>query len=507
MQPHVPLMRRIPSTMATQHPDNASAPYWHSQPFISTHAELKECFFCFSDLGIDEYNWDWEGKFVDEAVVDRLLHRHYRYFQKHPLGKEKFLTFRLPNPRVEKQFRLARAFMVMITSSQLAKSLGFAQPPVFETILPLTETAEEIIDVQKAFRDLVGIEHRLLRMEDSLPHIEIIPLFEQVQTMMRVGDLLRRYIGLHKKSFGTVPVYLRPYIARSDPALNSGLVPTVLAVKVALSQFWEVARETGIALFPLLGTGSLPFRGGLTPYTVDRVAREYAGVSTLTVQGAFRYDYPMSTVKKAIAQLHTTLSNTKVQTINDSQKEPIVRTIPLFTHPYRAAIEELAPIINTLSAWVPKRRERMQHIGLFGYNRGVGRVTLPRAIPFTGSLYSLGIPPELIGTGRGIHLAKQAGLWEDSAHWYKFWKEDIISAGCFLSKKVLNTLSRRLAIGTDIQEDIRHIEKTIGVELGPRTAEQIRHVELSEKIYDGLQSNINSTRYIEEGGKLRKSIG
>src|SRR3989338_2193786 len=150
-------MRMIPSAMATQHPDNANKPYWHHTSFISAAAEIKESFLCFSDLGIDEYNWDWEGKFVDEAVVDRLLHKHYSYFQKNPLGKSKFLTFRIPNPRVEKQFRLARAFMVVITTSQLAQSLGFDSPPIFETILPLTETANEIIEIQRAFRELVGI--------------------------------------------------------------------------------------------------------------------------------------------------------------------------------------------------------------------------------------------------------------------------------------------------------------------------------------------------------------
>src|SRR3990167_9056560 len=101
-------MRIIPTSMATQHPDNAAAPYWQQSAFVSTAAELKEAFLCFSDLGIDEYNWDWEGKFVDEAVVDRLLHKYFEYFAQHPLGREKFLTFRLPNPRVEKQFRLAR---------------------------------------------------------------------------------------------------------------------------------------------------------------------------------------------------------------------------------------------------------------------------------------------------------------------------------------------------------------------------------------------------------------
>ena len=31
-----------PITMATQHPDNASRPWWHADPFISTQDELEE---------------------------------------------------------------------------------------------------------------------------------------------------------------------------------------------------------------------------------------------------------------------------------------------------------------------------------------------------------------------------------------------------------------------------------------------------------------------------------
>jgi phosphoenolpyruvate carboxylase len=173
---------------------------------------------------MDEYNWDWEGKFVDEAVVDRLLHKYFEYFQKNPLGKEKFLTFRIPNPRVEKQFRLARAFMVMVTSSQFAQSLGFNDPPIFETILPLTETAEEILDIQEAFRTLVEIDHKLLKMKDSIQHIEIIPLFEQVERIFDSAEIISTYIDMHEKKFKERPEYLRPYCARSDPAYFSKTV-------------------------------------------------------------------------------------------------------------------------------------------------------------------------------------------------------------------------------------------------------------------------------------------
>src|SRR3990167_275606 len=177
--------RIIPTTIASQHPDHAGVPYWGKKEFISTRKELQECFLTFSELGISEYKWDWEGKFVDESVVDRLLHEHFEYFQKHPLGREKFLTFRLPNPKVETEFRLGRAFMGILGAAGLAKEIGLHSQPLFEVILPMTESAEEMIAIQEAFKEIASLKHALYDFgQESLKHIEIIPLFEQVSTII-----------------------------------------------------------------------------------------------------------------------------------------------------------------------------------------------------------------------------------------------------------------------------------------------------------------------------------
>jgi phosphoenolpyruvate carboxylase len=36
-------------------------------------------------------------------------------------------------------------------------------------------------------------------------------------------------------------------------------------------------------------------------------------------------------------------------------------------------------------------------VGLFGYARSVGKVTLPRVISFCAACYSIGLPPEILG--------------------------------------------------------------------------------------------------------------
>ena len=44
-----------------------------------------------------------EGKEADNQVVEKLLSRYNDFFTKKHLGKDFFLTYRVPNPSVEKE--------------------------------------------------------------------------------------------------------------------------------------------------------------------------------------------------------------------------------------------------------------------------------------------------------------------------------------------------------------------------------------------------------------------
>lgn len=500
--------RKIPTVMVSQHPDNSSKPYWHSESFISDQHEVKECFMSFSKLGVSEYKWDWEGKFVEESVFERLIGEYPTYFQKNPLGKEKFLTFRLPDFRVETEFRLGRAFMCILSASGLAKQLNLHTPPIFEVILPMTKSAREMIDVQKAFEEVALLKNKLnIKNRGGIKKIEIIPLFEDIHTIINSSQILEKYFDMHRKHFGSTLSSLRPYLARSDSALNSGLIPSVLSIKIALSSYKKLEKRTNVMLYPIIGAGSLPFRGGSTPYSVEKFAREYSGVRTMLVQSGFQYDFPIEDVIKAIKQIDKLLPMTNTSVLSTKEIYQIVEIIPYFENFYQNTIKKIGNIIYQVATFLPARRERLKHTGILKYPRKIGNVKIPRAIGFTAALYSIGIPPELIGTGRGIKRAIKEGTISIIEKSYLGLKDDLNRAGGYLNKDVLQKLARESSAFEDVIEDIKTIEEYLGHELGQQSVEEKAHQVITSEIYNNFVNSVSITDFIEEAAILRKSLG
>ena len=98
--------RKIPKTMSTQHPDNATMPNFASDPIVlKGEDEILEAEYAFSKFHCSEQMWDYEGKDTDVDVVLKLLTHNKEFFQENQLRKDVFLTLRIPNPKVEKSLQ------------------------------------------------------------------------------------------------------------------------------------------------------------------------------------------------------------------------------------------------------------------------------------------------------------------------------------------------------------------------------------------------------------------
>jgi len=389
--------------MSTQHPDNAKAPFFADQSVIQGETEIKEAYYVYSHLGCGEQMWDYEGKEVDAFVVKKLLTRYESFFRQNAVGRDLFLTLRVPNPRVERLEAkvLLETLESIPRSHDAARSLyGDETPcPIFEVILPMTTSASELNRVYHYYKEFIGGKEQQSCFDitvrewvgDYLPDsIHVIPLIEDMEHLISVDAIVEEY--LRDKTYDAHRVFL----ARSDPALNYGQLSAVLLTKIALQRLERLEHKLGIELLPIIGVGSAPFRGNLHPRGVREFLAEYPSVQTFTIQSAFKYDHPEHEVREAIEQLNATARGAAHE-IDETTSRAIIDKV---SRRYARCVHALAPMINDIAGYVPPRRARKLHIGLFGYSRelnGAASVQLPRAIGFCAALYSIGLPPEVLG--------------------------------------------------------------------------------------------------------------
>lgn len=499
-------MRLVPRTMSTQHPDNASMPDWIRSDSIEGEDEVREAFLSYSSYGTQEVMWDSEGKDVDLHVVRKLLSSFPGYFKEHVIGRDIFLTYRIPNPRIEGAERkvFAETLESISTSFDVAERFyGKPVPAVFEVILPFTTSSAEIISVAKYYEKVVvgkenielegGLPIRELVGEVNPKSIEVIPLVEDKDSLLRIREVVGGYVKAVR------PKYIRVFVARSDPAMNYGLIPALILAKWALREL----RKIDVQVFPIVGVGSAPFRGNLRPSRIESALKEYEGFHTFTVQSSFKYDNPEIVVREAVKR------------INESEPHPMewedARSIvEIYVERYQREVEALANAINHVAPYVPKRRARKLHVGLFGYSRSNGKVTLPRAITFVGSLYSLGIPPEVLGL---YSLSKlREDQWDVLKEVYLNMIDDLRDSLRFAdpgAPKRLASIGVNDEVRKLLEEDMRFAEDVLNVKVGGNDYESRTHALLSQMVSISLEVGRADEikRNILEMAKLRGFLG
>jgi phosphoenolpyruvate carboxylase len=521
---------KIPRTMSTQHPDNVNIPEWSSSEVIDGNAEIFEAYFAYETLGCQEVMWDSEGKDVDTRVVRKLLTNYWKYFSHHIIGKQIRLTYRIPNPKievVEKKIVVETLQNIPVAYDAATSVYKKSVTPIFEVILPFTTNGKVLIWLFNYYKKAIVADEDVMLDESTKAkdwlgatkpkNIRVIPLVEDFKSLITVDRIVKPYIKATKSR------HLRVFIARSDPALNYGLFCAVLLSKIAISKLKKLEKTQEVKIYPIIGVGSKPFRGHLAPDNVDKFLQEYKGLSTVTVQSAARYDYPLEQAKECVRLLNERLPNSEPAMIEPHEEETLLAILKKCKQQYETVVEPLAPLVNSIASYVPQRRARKLHIGLFGYSRNVAGVSLPRAIPFAASLYSIGIPPEFIGCKVLDDLNENE--WNVLQKHYVHMKHDLNTVSGYVSWENINMLMEmhekaaekahvsvdKLEIAlTKLLGDLKAVEEKLAIKIGPRTPSQRRHENFTNNFLISFLERDNDKEAKEdliEAAKLRRCLG
>ncbi len=473
----------IPRVMSTQHPDNVSMPFFAKQSYFDGEDEIKEAYYVFSHFEMDEQMWDFEGKEVDDFVVKKLITAYPEFFREKFLGKDVRITPRIPNPTLEKE----EAKLLSETLEMIPRSYDYARefygdgasPPIFEVILPMVTESVEIERVYWYYRNIVAGKSRIKLPDGSLigewlgdfepEEISVIPLFEDIKTMLKCSQIVNE---LNEKNFHISRVFL----ARSDPALNFGFLSATMAAKIALLNLEDLAHE----IYPIIGVGCPPFRGFFDPENLVAL-EEYPSVQTFTAQSAFKYDYSFETVKRAVEEL----KGKKRGRPDNIEIEDDV--IDVLSDGYRKKIPLVADFVNDISKFIPKRRMRKLHIGLFGYSRGE-KVKLPRAISFCCALYSIGFPPEIIGFS-----AVNDRIFEILCESIPSLERQMKFVMKFFNKNSLKIVP--------LEEDVQNVFQFFDFEPDPE------YISLSDRVIEAFSRQNGVQDAIVQAGKYRRFLG
>jgi len=470
-------MFTVPRTMSTQHPDNARIPFFASGSVMGGEDEILEAYLLLSQFGCQEQMWDFEGKKALPWVISELLAKDQEFFEKRPLGKEVFLTFRIPNPEIERiEAKLVPEILASIPRCYDTAGAVYQKDisPVFEVVLPMTTSKEQLNRIYHFYRDFIiqkgdtlifpgdNVSIRQWLGEFKPERINVIPLFEDHLSLLNADRIVAGY--LEDKEFE----YQRVFLARSDPALNYGSLAAVLLLNISLQRLHRLEKNVGIPIYPILGVGSVPFRGNFKPTNAKEMIKGYQSCQTFTIQSAFKYDWPLATVTEAIRDINSAQRGSPLA-VDEEKSERIIKKAMAA---YQEQIPEVASLVNRVAPLVPQRRLRKLHIGLFGYSRNSGKIHLPRAIPFCATLYSVGLPPELLG----LHSLNEEDLRiVGEAYPSPNFEEDLRDALAFYNPKSLSLVT---------PEFRRKIEKALTViDFEPN----MEHLEITSQIIQCLE--------------------
>jgi phosphoenolpyruvate carboxylase len=508
------MLKRIPKIMMTQHPDSASK-------YVSIQEEPEEAVETLTPpprgYGIDEVMIDFEGKLTPYHQTVQVVNGLFKIGL--VPGRDVFVTPRVASATRETTFKQLMALLSIVETNYFAQEHS-SIPAVTEIILPMVENAEEILQARRRIEHVIKLAHDEFGVENNKNAITVIPILEEIPQLIGVKGLLEEYVNLCRKE-GFDVSRLRYMLARSDPALSYGLVSAVLACKVAISRGYELASAYDIRVAPILGAGSLPFRGHIVPSNIGNILTEYSGIRTITIQSGLRYDHPKEDVIKMIRFLDERLQATRPLAYTEEEYDLLINLIGIFTRTYIESFSHIIGPVCKISDLMPKQRDRLARKSEVGYARDIVRpeklagfvkdrgvreellkielnhtIELPRAISYTAALYTIGYPPEFLGVGRGLREVVrrygEPGL-KDLLRYYPGLVSDLKFAGKYLHFKNARKFFPDKCISL-LRKDLDDASEILGQDFGPRTEGDELHRTLMETVRPMLKQLIGKGR-------------
>jgi len=410
----LPVKISYPKVMCTQHPDSISR-------YMSTQEETNESIEAAIRYGCDEYMPDYEGKTTPYHQSAQIVSKFIEETDLIP-GKDIFITPRVPSAVHENLFRQLMVMMAAAEANYIShKRLGIQA--INELVHPMTSSVQKIIESQQHMIDVNELAKKEFKFEMTPPRI--IPLIEEVPKLLNAKDIISKTITAYQEQLKETPEKYRVFLGKSDSALTFGHVASTLSCKYAISELHELEESIDTQIGIIFGAGCLPFRGHMTFENKDNFFNEYRGIDTITLQSALRFDHEKGNAEEFVKYAKKEMSKYPDK-LSDEEKEEIINIVGILGARYNREIQHLSSTINNIADFLPQQRDRLMREGSTGYAREIPDVTcvsclcsrdigaeleasipqeninLPRAIKFTGALYSIGIPPEIIGTGSGI---------------------------------------------------------------------------------------------------------
>lgn len=520
----------FPKVMCTQHPDAASK-------YIATQEEPGEAIEAAKVFGCDEYMPDYEGKATPYHQNVQIVLKLIEETDLVP-GKDVVITPRAPSAVQENRFRQLMVMMSIAEANYDALKYSDFQA-INEFVHPMTGSVKEIIEAQQHMVDISELSKKEFGFSMEVPRI--IPLIEDAPALLHAKELAGNTILAWKEHFGTVPDEFRVFLGKSDSALSFGHVASTLSCKCAINGISELNSELDTQTGIIFGAGTLPFRGHLDLKNAENFFREYRGIGTITLQSALRYSHKKGDAEALVSLAKERLPQTP-EVFSAEEKEEIVNLIGIFGASYSRILRQLAPTINQIADLLPQQRDRLMSKGTGGYSRSAPDISglvklcrtdigkeleasmpaenlhLPRAIKFTGALYSIGLPPEFIGTGRALEKAREklgeAACENLLINYFPSLADDLNFASGYLD---LNVASRFLSgeCLNEVRKDIEILRDTFDLETSPEPSYRIL-VEMMQP--DLLQAGSKGNCMDEEVsqlvcstltkmGKIRKALG